>query len=515
MTPALLPRPRQVTELGDGVTWAGTVTVAAADETVEVLRLLLGEGPGITFAPTAADAQLVIAHVDGLDPGAYTLHCSGTVRIGYGDDAGLVHAVQTLRQLLPAATFARGAARLGELRLPGVDLADAPVLRWRGAHLDVARHFQPLPWLYEVVDLLAMHKLNVLHLHLTDDQGWRFEVHRYPRLTEAGATRAGTRYPHWPESDGVPHGGYYTQDQLRSLVAYAGVRGVTVVPEIDLPGHVRALLTAYPEFGEPGAAAPGVAETFGVFDEVLHLGDETMTMVEGVFEELLDVFDAPWIHVGGDECPRTQWRASAAAGELAARRGLPGVDHLQRWFTEHLRGWLADRGRTLVGWDEIIAEAAVPGAVVMSWRGTEPGLRALAAGNEVVMTPAVPYYLDHYAAAGEDEPHAIGGRNTWESVAGHDPFAGVPPDQRHLLLGVQAALWSEYLPDPRRVEYAAFPRLCALAETAWTGAAADPAELEPRLAAHLERLTARGANVRQLAGPAPWQRGGGRYRRAS
>lgn len=516
----LVPCPQSVHETGPGVTLPPIVPVVGTAEEVQTLRTLLGEGAGLTLVqvdgaagPSDGSIMIRIGHGDH-SAGGYSLVTDASgVRITTADRSGLINAVQTLRQLMP--TWAYGLAPLpdAELTLPGVEIDDAPELAWRGVHLDVARHFAPFGWLLQFVDLLALHKINIFHLHLTEDQGWRFEVKKYPKLTEVACWRHGTRNPDWDTDDQVPHGGFYTQDQLRSLVAYANARGITVVPEIDLPGHVVALLTAYPEYGELHGGEIEVQRTWGVFDQVLHLTDSTVGMIEDVFTELLDVFDSEWIHVGGDECPHTQWRNSDAAQRLAASRGLPSVDHLQRWLTEHLREWLAERGRRLVGWDEIIDEAEVPGAVVMSWRGTEPGLRAIAAGNEVVMAPGDPLYFDHYQSDAATEPRAIGGHLPWQKVIAFDPYAGITDAQRGSLLGIQAQLWSEYLPSPRQVEYMAFPRVSAMAEVAWRGGPMRPDAFEPALRAQVERLEARGVNVRPLDGAHPWQQGGGRYAR--
>nr|WP_255622094.1 family 20 glycosylhydrolase [Tessaracoccus sp. OS52] len=413
---------------------------------------------------------------------------------------------------MPAWVYAPAPLPGARLSLPFVRIVDEPRFGWRGMHLDVARHFMPLPFLYRFVDLLWLHKLNRFHLHLNDDQGWRFEVKQYPGLTEVGGHRAETRFLPAGDGDGTPHGGFYTQDQLRALNSYARGRGVTIVPEIDVPGHTRALLAAYPEFGEDseGLAVPTGP---GIFEEVLHLGERTLEMVEAVLTELLDVFDSPWIHVGGDECPTAQWRRSDDAARLAAERGLDGVDGLQPWFTEHLRDWLAQRDRVTVGWDEIIDRGAMPGAVVMSWRGGEPGRRALAAGHQVVMSANQPYYFDYYQSDSPDEPFAQPVTARWEEVASFDPADGVAEEHLHNLLGIQGQLWTEFIPTPTGVEYMAFPRAAVLAEAAWCGPT-DPAELEPRLRAHLGRLDAAGVNYRPLDGPRPWQRGGsGRHSR--
>ncbi len=514
---ALIPRPSSV-HRGEGrLTLPSRLPTAGPPEWVDTFRVLVSPGTGIAVDATTEARALLRLNETGGPPGTYdlTVDASG-MTLAAADRAGLCHGIATLRQLLPAWAYGPAPARTEPVTLPHVRVHDAPHFAWRGLLLDVGRHFQPFESLLRLVDLLALHKLNVLHLHLTEDQGWRYEVRALPRLTTVGAVRSQTRLPAWDTGDGTPHGGFYTQGQLRALVAYAAQRGVTVVPEIDLPGHVRSLLAAYPELGEPDAEPTTVATTVGIFPEVLHLDDTTVAMVETILTELLDVFPSELIHIGGDECPRQQWEGSTAAAGLAADRGLSGVESLQPWFTAHLRDWLAARGRRLVGWDEIIDEGPLAGAVVMSWRGAEPGARAMAAGNEVILC-APPYYLDHYQSAGPDEPYAIGGLATWQDVFTTDPYAAVPDEDRPLLLGIQGQLWTEYLPTPRDVDYMAWPRAAALAEVAWAGPGAgapDVVEFETRLRVHLARLEAMGVGYRPLDGPHPWQAGGtGRWAR--
>ena len=511
----LVPTPRQVHTRPGRVVLPTHLHGAGPQEWLETVERLVGPGSGlrVTGADDAGAPYPVLAltREPSLTSGAYRLVTDESgVAIWAADDAGLVNAVATLRQLLPA--WACGLAPLPgrELSVPFVEIDDEPRFRWRGMHLDVGRHFQPLASLFRFIDLMSLHKLNVFHLHLTEDQGWRFEVKKYPRLTDVGAVRPETRAPHWASGDGTPHGGFYTQDQLRSLVAYAAERGITVVPEIDMPGHVRALLAAYPQFGEdPKGEGHTVATTFGVFEEVLNLTDETVAMVEDVFSELIDVFPSEFIHIGGDECPKVQWQDSEAAAALARERGLEKVALLQRWFTAHLRDWLAGRGRRLVGWDEIIDEAEVPGAVIMSWQGTAPGIKALAQGNEVVMAPWRPTYFDHYQSKQDEEPYAIGGYSPWEHVLRYDPAKDIPREHLGRLLGVQGQLWTEYMPSAEHVQYMAFPRAAALAEIAWSSAPASEQEFAELLRVHLARLDASGVNYRPLEGPHPWQAGGG------
>ena len=512
--PSLVPRPTRVTHQEGTYRLPADLAVAASPTWAAAARRLLTPGTGLDL-PRAEDGALRLVEDPALAEEAYRLDVTLTGITARASTArGLNWALQTLRQLLPPSVLLPAPSG-DDLTLPLVSVADEPRFGWRGVMVDVARHFLPLPDLFRVVDLLALHKLNVLHLHLTEDQGWRFPSARHPRLQEVASWRTETRRPGEAEGDGTPHGGTYTVDQLRAVVAYADQRGITVVPEIDLPGHALALLAAYPELGNHPGTGYATATTFGVFEEVLDLEDATMELVLGLFEELLEVFPSTYVHVGGDECPRTEWLASPAARALAERRGLPDATHLQRWYTEQLRDWLAARGRRLVGWDEICDEGPLEGAVAMAWRGAELGVAAAAAGLDVVMAPVTHTYLDYHPGPGADEPYAIGGLLTTETVYGFEPLDGMTPESRPHVLGTQAQLWTEYVPTMRRAEYMLFPRVCALSEVAWS----DPegrswAEFTPRLEHHLERLEALGVNFRPEAGPLPWQRGGtGAWRR--
>ncbi|MGK2309312.1 beta-N-acetylhexosaminidase [Cutibacterium sp. V970] len=502
----LLPRPRH-TEAREGVLSLSGPTVATIgdDDKIALLNHVLGAKSTVILH--RADSGPVHISVDpSLSPEGYRLDVSPeSLALSVSGMAGLRHATQTLLALLPVEAWMPGPMP-GPFEVPCCLVEDEPVLAWRGMHIDVARHFQPLRWLFDFIDELAWHKFNILHLHLTDDQGWRFEVKALPELTETGSWRESTSVlADLDTQDGTPHGGFYTQEQLRALVRYAHDRGVTIVPEIDVPGHVRSLLAAYPRLGD-GQQRP-VATTFGVFSEVLELTDATLETVEQIFTELLNVFDSPWIHIGGDECPSVQWHDNPAADALAHAHGLEHGEQIQRWFTEHLRDWLEVHGRIAVAWDEVTEHAQVPGAVVMSWRGVEPGQRAMGQGHSVVMSRDDMLYFDHYQSEDPSEPHAIGGHTPWQRVAGLDPWEGIDEDNRTNLLGIQGQLWSEYIPDPRQMEYMAFPRASVLAEVAWRGRVDDP-NFANRLAHHVERLRAAGVNARPLDGPLPWQQGG-------
>jgi hexosaminidase len=484
------------------------LAVAASPAWAAVARRLLTPGTGLDL-PLADDGALRLVEDPALDEEAYSLDVtSDGISITASTERGLNWAVQTLRQLLPPDVL-RAAPSGVELTVPLVSVEDGPRFGWRGVMIDVGRHFLPLPDLFRLLDLLALHKYNVLHLHLTEDQGWRFPSAQHPRLQTVASWRTETRKQYDSQGDGTPHGGFYTVDQLRAVVTYAGQRGITVVPEIDLPGHALALLAAYPELGLHPETGYATATTFGVFDEVLNLTDETLEVVLGIYTELLEVFPSRYVHVGGDEAPRTEWLASPAAQALAAERGLADVTHLQRWFTEQLRDWLAARGRRLVGWDEICDEGPLEGAVAMAWRSSELGVAAADAGLDVVMSPFSHTYFDFYPGDGDEEQYAIGGLTTTETVYGFEPLAGMAPESSARVLGTQCQLWTEYVPSMRRAEYMLFPRACAHSEVAWS----DPAdrswsEFQPRLDAHLARLDALGVNFRPEAGPHPWQQGG-------
>ncbi|MGW1073176.1 beta-N-acetylhexosaminidase [Streptomyces sp. NPDC002537] len=441
---------------------------------------------------------------------------TGLVAIEGATEAGLFWGAQTLRQLLGPAAFRRASGAERTWRLPAVVVEDEPRFAWRGLLLDVARHFMPKDGVLRYIDLLAAHKLNVLHLHLTDDQGWRLEIRAFPRLTEVGAWRARTKLGHRnsPLWDERPHGGYYTQDDIREIVAYAAERHITVVPEIDIPGHSQAAIAAYPELGNTDVidtASLTVWDTWGINPNVLAPTDNTLAFYEQVLTEVLDLFPSTYVHLGGDECPKDQWRASPAARARIAAEGLGDEDGLQSWFIRHFDRWLTARGRRLVGWDEILEGGLAEGATVSSWRGYAGGIAAARAGHDVIMCPEQQVYLDHRQAAGTDEPVPIGYVRTLEDVHRFEP---VPPEltgaEAARVIGTQANIWTEVTENQQRVDYQVFPRLAAFAEVAWSHLPApadrDHAAFERRMTAHYARLDALGVDYRPPTGPRPWQR---------
>ncbi|WP_030355116.1 beta-N-acetylhexosaminidase [Streptomyces scopuliridis] len=490
-------------------------------------RTAVGAATGLPFADDAgvigADDNRIVLGISPdiareLGPEGYRISVDAeAIRIEGGAAAGVFWGAQTVRQLLGPDAYRRAPLdSTREWAVPMTLIEDAPRFGWRGLMLDVARHFMPKDGVLRYLDLLAAHKLNVFHFHLTDDQGWRVEIKKHPRLTEVGSWRSRTKWGHraselWEEK---PHGGYYTQDDIREIVAYAAERHITVVPEIDIPGHSQAAIAAYPELGNTDVidtTSLTVWDTWGITANVLAPTDNTLRFYEDVFEELLTLFPSTFIHIGGDECLKDQWKQSPTAQARIARLGLAGEDELQSWFIRHFDRWLAERGRRLIGWDEILEGGLAPGAAVSSWRGYAGGIAAAKAGHDVVMCPEQQVYLDHRQAAGDDEPMPIGYVRTLEDVYRFEPL---PPElteeEAAHVLGTQANVWTEVMHDSSRVDYQVFPRLAAFAEVAWSDLPApaerDFADFEQRMAEHYRRLDALGVEYRPPGGPLPWQR---------
>ncbi|MEU7076221.1 beta-N-acetylhexosaminidase [[Kitasatospora] papulosa] len=527
----LIPAPRRADgDGGRGFVPDGATTITAGPGTGGTerwLRTTLGAAFGLPLAPGTVGAEEAADTIElridpALEPEGYRLTVvpDRGVRITGGSAAGVFWGAQTLRQLLGPEAFRRAPVGQGAARgIPATEIEDGPRFGWRGLMLDVARHFTPKDGVLRMLDLLAAHKLNVFHFHLTDDQGWRVEIKRYPRLTEVGAWRARTKYGHRASElwDETPHGGFYTQDDIREIVAYAAERHIRVVPEIDIPGHSQAAVSAYPELGNTDVvdtSALSVWDTWGVNPNVLAPTDHTLRFFEGVFEELLDLFPAdtsPFIHVGGDECPKDQWRQSPTAQARIAELGLKDEDELQSWFIRHFDRWLTDRGRRLIGWDEILEGGIAEGAAVSSWQGYAGGIAAAEAGHDVVMCPLQQVYLDYRQDAGPDEPMPIGYVRTLEDVYRFEPVPpGLSEEAAAHVLGTQVNVWTEVMQNRQRVDYQVFPRLAAFAEVAWSRLPApgerDFAGFERRMETHYARLDALGVDYRPPTGPLPWQR---------
>ncbi|MYZ36072.1 MULTISPECIES: beta-N-acetylhexosaminidase [unclassified Streptomyces] len=478
----LVPRPSQLAPLPGKFTLDEHTAVRAApggaEDAAALLRTLLAPATGLPL-PGADDGRIVFVldpALGGLGEEGYGLTVGAdAVLLRAGGRAGLLRGVQTLRQLLPPQALSDGPARDTEWSLPCVQITDVPRFAWRGAMLDVARRFRPVSFLRRFTDLLALHKLNVLHLHLTDDQGWRMPVAAYPKLTEVG---------------GEPHGGAYTRQELSGLVAYAAARGVTVVPEIEMPGHARAALAAYPELGNVPSRRLTVWDRWGVCENVLGVHDQVLDFCRTVLDEVMETFTSPHVHVGGEECPTTEWERSPDARRRAAAEGLLGPEALHGWFMARVGGFLTENGRRPLGWTESGSDLPV-GFTAVPWRAAEHGLTAARRGQDVIMAPYRSTYLDYPQSDGPDEPPGQpGGVVSLRDVYELEPApAAWEPAAAARVLGTQAQLWSEYVPTAAHAEYLAFPRLCALAETGWSPHRDWPG-FQRRLIHHRTRLDA-------------------------
>lgn len=487
----LIPMPqRLVRRPGAFPVTMGTAIRAGhgAERAARLLGHYLAEALGLA-PPVMPDGDITLtldARLVGLGEEGYSLTVSPqSIVLRAGRHAGLLHGVQSLRQLLQGN------------QIPSVDIFDRPRFPWRGAMLDVARHFMPAGFLHRYVDLLALHKLNVLHLHLTDDQGWRMPVGRYPLLTEVGAWRpesmvgpAGS-----VEFDGIPHGGAYTRGELRSLVSYAAERGVTVMPEIEMPGHARAALAAYPSLGNFPSRRVGVWTSWGVSDAVLGVQESTLDFCREVLAEVMDIFPSRRVHIGGDECPTVEWRTSLLARRTVEREGLAGPADLRGWFLGQISRFLVQQGREPVCWDDGEHSSGLPvEATVMVWRDAVHGVAAARRGHRVVMTPWRSTYFDYPQSAHGEPAGQPAGIVTLEDVYRQE----MVPAAQQAVVGTQGQVWTEFARTPQEVEYLAFPRLCALAERAWFGGEPDWAEFLGRLEVHERRLKELDVNFRPV-----------------
>ncbi|MEV0827293.1 beta-N-acetylhexosaminidase [Nonomuraea rubra] len=498
----MIPRPQLLSDLSASYTLTSGATVSG--DLVDAVRTALAR-----LDPLPGDSgEIDVRRDPGLGEEAYRLTVgSRGVEIAAGGRAGAFYAAQSLHQLLPDASYRFSGG--GSWPVPGVRIEDAPRFAWRGLHLDVARHFFPKREVLRLIDLMAAHKLNRLHLHLVDDQGWRVESRAYPLLHEVAShrPRTATNYYREPETyDDVPHGGFYTLDDLAELAAYARSRCVTIVPEIDVPGHASAILAAYPEFGATGERHD-VLDRWGISPAILSPLPPTVEFLTTIFDELLGALgETPYVHIGGDEVVLDHWTRSPEIAAYRESLGLETANDLQAWFLRRLADALAERGARAVVWDEAFVSGGLrQDTIVMPWRGMNVGRRAAAAGHDVVATPVFPLYFDYAEASSPDEPMAIGDAITVADVAAFSPApAGWTEEERGRVLGVQAQLWTERVPDARTVDYRLWPRACALAEVAWSGEVS--ADFDGRLAEHLGRLDALGVEYRPLNGPHPWQR---------
>ncbi|AQG82564.1 family 20 glycosylhydrolase [Spirosoma montaniterrae] len=414
---------------------------------------------------------------------------------------GFFYAVQTIYQLLPASVLGGGsqsipvAAQPLTVKLPACRIQDRPRYVYRGLHLDVSRHFFPVAFIKRQLDLMALHKFNTFHWHLTDDQGWRIEIKKYPKLTQIGANRRETLIGHYDDYDpqvfdGQPYGGFYTQEQVREVVRYAATKHIDIVPEIEMPGHALAALSAYPELSCDGSKTYQPATKWGVFNDVFCPNEKTFAFLQDVLTEVMALFPGKYIHIGGDECPKDAWRKSAFCQQLIKREGLKDEHELQSWFITRIDKFVTNKGRRIIGWDEILEGGVSPNATVMSWRGTKGGIEAARQRHDVIMTPGAYCYLDHLQGDPAQEPMGFGGVLPLEMAYSYNPTAAeLTPEQQQYILGVQGNLWTEYIPNATQADYMTWPRAAALAEVAWTPLALkNYDDFSRRLLAHFERL---------------------------
>jgi len=442
----------------------------------------------------------------------YTLNVNQTGVILEGEThAGTFHGIQTLIQLLSTD------GKENYIPIPFVSINDYPRFKYRGMHLDVARHYFPVSFIKKYIDYLALHKLNYFHWHLTDDQGWRIEIKKFPELTTIGAWRNGTIIGRYPGigNDNLRYGGFYTQEEVKEVVQYAADRHITVIPEIEMPGHASAAIAAYPWLScfpdeptlipaHPSIASqnsPGkhVQETWGVFEDVFCAGkDSTFLFLQAVLDEVIPLFPAPYIHLGGDECPKANWKRCTNCQKRIKALRLKDEHELQSYFVQRMEKYVNSKGKTIIGWDEILEGGLAPNAIVMSWRGEKGGIEAAKQNHEVIMTPQKPLYFDHTQTKNEDSV-VIGGFNPIEAVYAYDPVPkDLPASKEKYILGGQANLWAEYIKNESKVEYMIFPRMSALSEVLWTlKEKRDWKDFESRLLQQFKRYQLWKANYSQ------------------
>ena len=410
-----------------------------------------------------------------------TIHLTGATR------EGLTRAIQTFRQLTAP-------------NIPCCRISDAPRFRWRGIHLDTARHFFSVDAVKQVIDLLALYRFNRFHWHLTDDQGWRVEILQYPRLMEIGSVRTCTQKGHYYDTprlcDNTAYGGFYSQQEIREVVAFAAEREIIIVPEIDMPGHMQAAIAAYPELGCTGSPV-NVRPYWGISQDILNVSDYTISFMQQVLTEVMELFPGKYIHIGGDEVPKYQWEHSDGVQRVMAAQGLHSELELQSWFITRMVRHIRRTGRKVIGWDEIVEGDIDPETAIMCWRGVEKGIEAARKGHAVVMTPWQYTYFDHYQSLPVDqEPLAQGGFLPTEKVYSFDPVDRMDPELREMVLGGQGQLWTEYIPDIEHLEYMLLPRACALAEVLWIPEySGDYHGFLTRLSVHREKLMKEGISM--------------------
>jgi hexosaminidase len=472
---SIIPKPAEITILPGVDSFAVTpkTVIVIGDKSLqpsvdffnEYLKQVLGFQLKTAKKLPVGNAIALSVHKDGRVSGAYKMDINKrSVVVNGEDESGVFYAMQTLLQLLPVD-------KAEQLRIPLLQIKDAPRFQYRGMHLDVGRHFFPVSFIKQYIDYLALHKMNYFHWHLTEDQGWRIEIKKYPRLTQVGAYRNGTIIGHYPGTgnDGKRYGGFYTQKEIKEIVTYAARRYITVVPEIEMPGHSAAALTAYPSLGCTGGPYE-VRQTWGVSKDVFCAGnDSVFTFLQDVLDEVMALFPSRYIHVGGDECPKDRWKECPKCQRRIKDNHLKDEHELQSYFIQRIEKYINSKGRILIGWDEILEGGLAPNAVVMSWRGEQGGIEAARQKHDVIMTPSAYLYFNQYQGKASTEPLAIGGYLTLQKVYSYNPVPEqLSAEEAKYIRGVQANLWTEYIATQENATYMALPRMAALAEIAWT-----------------------------------------------
>ncbi|HIZ04737.1 MAG TPA: beta-N-acetylhexosaminidase [Candidatus Phocaeicola gallistercoris] len=435
------------------------------------------------------------------NPEAYSINISEAgIQIQGASEAGVFYGIQALRKSMPIGKYA-------QIEFPSVEINDYPEFGYRGALLDISRHFFTKEEVKEYIDMMALHNMNRFHWHLTDDQGWRIEIKKYPELTSIGSQRKESQNGYYENHerilkfDGIPHGGFFTQDDIKEVVAYAAERYITIIPEIDLPGHMVSALASYPELGCTGGPY-NVWTHWGISEDVLCAGNEkTYQFLTDVFDEIMELFPSTYIHIGGDECPKTRWAQCPKCQAKIKAEGIKSDDkhtkeeYLQSYVMKYMSDYLSEHGRKIIGWDEILEGEAAPGATIMSWRGEAGGIEAARLGHDVIMVPNNYLYLDYYQSKDyESEPYyAIGGYNPVDKIYNYNPLpASLNETEKAHIIGVQANLWTEYIKDFKQVEYMILPRWGAVAEIQWTGGAKDYPAFLKRLDKFVKLYQAKG-----------------------
>lgn len=483
---SIIPEPMKMTVDGGSFTVSSTtaVKVAGGEDFAQAADYLVKRLSTVTGSDIKKGASsgnvIIIARAAELGDEAYTLTVSEkNIIIAAGSGRGAFWGIQSLLQLMPPEIYGDRMAQRIELTVPCVTIKDEPRFKWRGMHLDVGRHLFPVEFIKKYIDLLALHKLNTFHWHLTEDQGWRIEIKKYPKLTEIGSIRESRADP------SKEYGGFYTQEEIKEVVAYAAERFITVVPEIELPGHSVAALASYPNLGCTGGPYH-VRKRWGIAKDVYCAGNEQVyAFLEDVLAEVIELFPGTYVHIGGDECPKDRWKVCPKCQAKIKKEGLHNEHELQSYFIKRVETFLNKKGRRLIGWDEILEGGLAPGATVMSWRGTNGGIKSATMGHDVIMSPTSHCYFDYTYE-----------RLPLERVYSFNPVPeSLPAEKQKHIIGAQGNVWTEGMPDGKRVEFMAFPRGCALAEVCWTPLERkDYASFQKRLAHHLTRLDAMDVN---------------------